>query len=198
MHGANIYGKPAGYSWLELTPHTGRKHQVKITAPCSILWKSSFSLPAYSFILFLVYKIRVHCAEVLGTPIVGDYKYGWQAHKKHFPLFDHEQNLMENPIKRRTLPFGLDLEHGSISEKQPQLHLHCKEMILPDVSAALDRAQRYSIRDLSNIPSLKLDAPLPFHMQRSWDILYSWARIIYCLRSFWGGTKVFYSFLFHL
>lgn len=109
----------------------------------------------------------------MGTPIVGDYKYGWQAHRKHFPFSDLEQNLNEKLLKRKTLPFGLDLEHGSISEKQPQLHLHCKEMVLPDVSVALDRAQRYSTRDLANIQSLKLDAPLPFHMQRSWDILYS-------------------------
>ncbi|KAJ8543394.1 hypothetical protein K7X08_005917 [Anisodus acutangulus] len=42
-----------GCSWIEFRPHTSRKHQ-----------------------------LRVHCAEALGTPIVGDYKYGWFGHRK--------------------------------------------------------------------------------------------------------------------
>ncbi|KAK1395081.1 RNA pseudouridine synthase 4, mitochondrial [Heracleum sosnowskyi] len=133
-----------GYTWLELCPRTGRKHQ-----------------------------LRVHCAEVLGTPIVGDYKYGWQAHRKYFPFSDLEENLDEKLLKGKKLPFGLDLEHGSVSDKRPKLHLHCKEMTLPNVSLAIDRAQRCSPRNLANLESLKLDAPLPYHMQRSWDILNS-------------------------
>ena len=40
--------EPIG-TWLQLQPHTGRKHQ-----------------------------LRVHCAQELGTPIVGDIKYGGQ------------------------------------------------------------------------------------------------------------------------
>lgn len=133
-----------GYTWLELCPRTGRKHQ-----------------------------LRVHCAEVLGTPIVGDYKYGWQAHRKYFPFSDLEENLDEKPVKGKKLPFGLDLEHGSVSDKRPKLHLHCKEMTLPNVSLAIDRAQRCSPHNLANLESLNLDAPLPYHMQRSWDILNS-------------------------
>ncbi|KAJ0017663.1 hypothetical protein Pint_11601 [Pistacia integerrima] len=27
--------------------------------------------------------LRVHCAEALGTPIVGDYKYGWFMHRRY-------------------------------------------------------------------------------------------------------------------
>ncbi|XP_059647831.1 RNA pseudouridine synthase 4, mitochondrial [Cornus florida] len=133
-----------GYTWLELSPLTGRKHQ-----------------------------LRVHCAEVLGTPIVGDYKYGWQAHRKwkHFPYSN--QNLNEKLPKGNTFPFGLDLENGSISEKQPQLHLHCKEMDLPDVCLALQHTRLSSECDLMDLESLKLVAPLPFHMQKSWDLLHS-------------------------
>lgn len=112
----------------------------------------------------------MHCAEVLGTPIVGDYKYGWQTHRKwkQFPLSD----LNKDP-KEKTLPFGLDLENGSILEKQPRLHLHCKEMTLPNVSQAVQKVQLSSGCDVSKLETLKLVAPLPSHMQRSWDVLNS-------------------------
>ncbi|KAK2664983.1 hypothetical protein Ddye_003557 [Dipteronia dyeriana] len=135
-----------GYTWLELSPLTGRKHQ-----------------------------LRVHCAEVLGTPIVGDYKYGWQAHKRWKELHSSDLGKSSNEklFKEKSIPFGLDLENGSISEKQPRLHLHCKEMVLPDVSQALQNVQLSSDCDLSKLESLKLVAPLPLHMQRSWDILNS-------------------------
>ncbi|KAK2985839.1 hypothetical protein RJ640_018705 [Escallonia rubra] len=132
-----------GFTWLELSPLTGRKHQ-----------------------------LRVHCAEVLGTPIVGDYKYGWQAHRKWKQMpFSDLKDLKEKLPKGKTSPFDLDLEGGSISEKHPHLHLHCKEMVLPDVSMALQRAQSSSDCDLAELESLKLVAPLPSHMQRSWDTL---------------------------
>ncbi len=38
-----------GIAWLELTPHTGRKHQ-----------------------------LRIHCSKLLGAPIIGDFKYGYR------------------------------------------------------------------------------------------------------------------------
>lgn len=112
-------------------------------------------------------KLRVHCAEVLGTPIVGDYKYGWQAYRKmkHLP-----NSIPEKLPKGNRLPFGLELEKGSILEKQPLLHLHCKEMVLPDVSSALLHVQLSSGFDLSGLESLKLTAPLPSHMEKSWNI----------------------------
>ncbi|KAK3017066.1 hypothetical protein RJ639_006997 [Escallonia herrerae] len=138
-----IMSSSHGFTWLELSPLTGRKHQ-----------------------------LRVHCAEVLGTPIVGDYKYGWQAHRKWEQMpFSDLKDLKEKLPKGKTSPFDLDLESGSISEKHPRLHLHCKEMVLPDVSMALQRAQSSSGCDLAELESLKLVAPFPSHMQRSWDIL---------------------------
>ncbi|OMO73995.1 Pseudouridine synthase, RsuA/RluB/C/D/E/F [Corchorus capsularis] len=135
-----------GYTWLELSPLTGRKHQ-----------------------------LRVHCAEVLGTPIVGDYKYGWQAHRKWQQLLDSD--LMKNPSEKFTkenmLPFGLNMDGGSISEKNPRLHLHCREMILPNVSQALESMQLSTDYDLLKLKSLEVVAPLPSYMQKSWDILNS-------------------------
>ncbi|GLT98179.1 hypothetical protein SLE2022_156950 [Rubroshorea leprosula] len=140
-----IKSTPHGHTWLELSPLTGRKHQ-----------------------------LRVHCAEVLGTPIVGDYKYGWQAHRKwqHFPLSNIDEDPNENSAKENSRPFGLNLESGSICEKHPRLHLHCKKMILPNVSKALQSLQS-SDYDLSKMESLELAAPLPAFMQKSWDILNS-------------------------
>ncbi|XP_047250999.1 RNA pseudouridine synthase 4, mitochondrial isoform X4 [Capsicum annuum] len=135
-----------GYTWLELSPLTGRKHQ-----------------------------LRVHCAEALGTPIVGDYKYGWQAHRKlkHLTCSTSALNQgMQNP-RQKTDPFSLRLGNGSISDKQPHLHLHCKEMVLPNISLALQQGQAVSDADLVDVESIKLVAPLPFHMQKSWDCLSS-------------------------
>lgn len=119
-------------------------------------------------------QLRVHCAEVLGTPIVGDYKYGWQAHRKwsHFDLSDVEESS-EELLKEETLSFGLNLNKGSINEKQPRLHLHCKQIVLPNISQALKHVQSDSSYDLSQVKALELVAAMPPYMRRSWDVMNS-------------------------
>ncbi|XVF67505.1 hypothetical protein PTKIN_Ptkin10aG0126600 [Pterospermum kingtungense] len=141
-----IKTSPHGYSWLELSPLTGRKHQ-----------------------------LRVHCAEVLGTPIVGDYKYGWQAHRRlqNLPESELRKNSNEKFSKENMLPFGLNMDRGSILDKSLRLHLHCREIILPDISQALQTLQSCTDHDLSKLKSLEIVAPLPSYMQRSRDILNS-------------------------
>ncbi|KAG8364229.1 hypothetical protein BUALT_Bualt19G0106500 [Buddleja alternifolia] len=138
-----IASSSSGYTWLELSPLTGRKHQ-----------------------------LRVHCAEVLGTPIVGDYKYGRQAHKKFEQQSDPASNFKpDNKISKfKHDPFGINFESGSIADKQLCLHLHCKEMILPHIAMALHQGHMISDLDSARIESIELDAPLPPHMQRSWDL----------------------------
>nr|GLL47942.1 RNA pseudouridine synthase 4, mitochondrial isoform X1 [Ipomoea trifida] len=81
-------------------------------------------------------RLRVHCAEVLGTPILGDYRYGWQAHRKlkHLHLPRSASDIVSERVSKED-PFGLG--NGSVSDKQPHLHLHCKEMVLPNISLAL-------------------------------------------------------------
>lgn len=108
---------------------------------------------------------------MLGTPIVGDYKYGWQAHRrlKHFDLPDPEGSSEELP-EDQSLPFGLNLNKGSISEKHPRLHLHCKHIVLPNLSQALQNVQSSSNYDLSCVGSLEFVAPLPLYMKSSWDL----------------------------
>lgn len=120
-------------------------------------------------------QLRVHCAEVLGTPIVGDYKYGWQAHRKWggFDLSNVEDSC-EELFKEETLPFGLNLNNGSISENHPRLHLHCKQIVLPNISQALQNVQSFSNCDLSQVERLELVADLPLYMQRSWDVTNCW------------------------
>ncbi|RAL38819.1 hypothetical protein DM860_015180 [Cuscuta australis] len=124
-----------GFTWLELSPLTGRKHQ-----------------------------LRVHCAEVLGTPILGDYRYGWQAHRNL-----NKQYLPE----QKWGPLGFNMRNSSESDRQqpPHLHLHCREMVLPNISQALQ--QQASDGTFSEVENIKLFAPLPPHMQRSWDHLNS-------------------------
>jgi hypothetical protein len=72
------------------------------------------------------------------------------------------------------LPFGLNYVGGTISDRQPSLHLHCKQMILPDVSSALKMYDSSdSDEDLSSLKKFSIIAPLPSHMQTSWEILKS-------------------------
>uniref|UniRef100_A0A7N0T4T4 Pseudouridine synthase RsuA/RluA-like domain-containing protein n=1 Tax=Kalanchoe fedtschenkoi TaxID=63787 RepID=A0A7N0T4T4_KALFE len=134
-----------GYTWLELCPLTGRKHQ-----------------------------LRIHCSMVLGTPIVGDYKYGWQAHLDWKPVSfsSLDMDLKDSQIEKK-VPFGLSSEDGSISGEVPKLHLHCKQMVLPDVSLALQNLRLSSDFNISELESLEFSAPIPPHMQRSWDVLES-------------------------
>lgn len=163
----------AGFTWLELFPLTGRKHQV-ISIPEQRSYKVSESLttrkPDFSW---KPTQLRVHCAEVLGTPIVGDYKYGRQAHQDWTPL-PVPQTVDEELLRKQRLPFGLVLGGGSVAEEQPQLHLHCKQMMLPDISAAVQGLQSEDAeRDFSGLEKLSFVAPLPLHMRLSWEVLKS-------------------------
>ncbi|KAM7502855.1 hypothetical protein LguiB_001759 [Lonicera macranthoides] len=138
-----------GCSWIELRPLTSRKHQ-----------------------------IRVHCAEALGTPIVGDYKYGWFVHCrwKQMARVDVEPTSGE-PYKLRR-PEGLDVQKGSVLSKVPLLHLHCRELVLPNIAKFLPH-----FRGKQSGPHTKLDskpdllrfvASMPSHMKISWNLMSSY------------------------
>eukprot|EP01018_Ginkgo_biloba_P027709 Gb_33978 [translate_table: standard] len=132
-----------GCSWIELCPRTGRKHQ-----------------------------LRVHCAEALGTPIVGDYKYGWYVHKrwKQMPRIDIDPETGKQFKLRR--PHGFNVEKGSVLAKVPLLHLHCRELFIPNIAQVLgllkNADQKHSKSD-----TLRFVAPLPSHMAMSWNIMSS-------------------------
>lgn len=138
-----------GCSWIELHPLTGRKHQ-----------------------------LRVHCAEALGTPIVGDYKYGWFVHQtwKQNPQPDFEPFTGE-PYKLRR-PEGLEIQKGSVLSKVPLLHLHCREMVIPNIAKFLSSTGGWHengtpwAKEKPNL--LRFVAPMPPHMKISWNIMSSY------------------------
>ncbi|KAK2965467.1 hypothetical protein RJ640_008261 [Escallonia rubra] len=141
-----------GCSWIELRPLTSRKHQ-----------------------------IRVHCAEALSTPIVGDYKYGWFVHRrwKQMPRVDFEPTTGE-PYKLRR-PEGLDVQKGSVLSKVPLLHLHCRELVLPNIAKFLElhkqKSENHSTKNskLNSKPDLlRFVASLPSHMRISWNLMSSY------------------------
>lgn len=132
-----------GCTWMELCPLTGRKHQ-----------------------------LRVHCAEALGTPIVGDYKYGWYVHKrwKQMPQIDMDPETGEQyRLKRQRV---LNVEKGTVLAKVPLLHLHCRELIIPNVAKVLRQLNKAD-KQYSNSDTLRFSAPLPSHMAISWNVMCS-------------------------
>lgn len=138
-----------GCSWIELRPLTSRKHQ-----------------------------LRVHCAEALGTPIVGDYKYGWFVHRrwKQMPRVDVEPRTGK-PYKLRR-PEGLDIQKGSVLSKVPLLHLHCRELVLPNIAKFLPLWNK-NLETLPPADSTKPDilrfvASMPKHMKISWNLMSSY------------------------
>ncbi|KAJ7960599.1 RNA pseudouridine synthase [Quillaja saponaria] len=138
-----------GCSWIELRPITYRKHQ-----------------------------LRVHCSEALGTPIVGDYKYGWYVHRrwKQMPRVDTEPTTGK-PYKLRW-PGGLDVQKGSVLSKVPLLHLHCRELVLPNIAKFLHVLNQNS-EELHPSQSAKPDllrfvASMPSHMKISWNLMSSY------------------------
>uniref|UniRef100_A0A803M9U8 Pseudouridine synthase RsuA/RluA-like domain-containing protein n=1 Tax=Chenopodium quinoa TaxID=63459 RepID=A0A803M9U8_CHEQI len=138
-----------GCSWIELRPHTSWKHQ-----------------------------LRVHCAEALGTPIVGDYKYGWFVHQKwkQTPQVDIEP-ISGQPYKLRR-PEGLDIQKGSVLSKVPLLHLHCRELVLPNIAKFLrvlgQRSEDYHPKLNEKPDILRVVASMPSHMKISWNVMSSY------------------------
>lgn len=162
-----------GCSWLELRPITSRKHQVVLLS-LILLWTILCCFTDLSS-----KQLRVHCAEALGTPIVGDYKYGWFIHKrwKQMPQVDVEPTTGKQYKLRR--PEGLDIQKGSVLSKVPLLHLHCREMVLPNIAKflhVLNQRETDPLRPgISSKPDLlRFVASMPSHMKISWNIMSSY------------------------
>eukprot|EP00878_Enallax_costatus_P038765 GHUV01044229.1.p1 GENE.GHUV01044229.1~~GHUV01044229.1.p1 ORF type:complete len:176 (+),score=27.57 GHUV01044229.1:230-757(+) len=110
-----VLASTEGLSWLELQPLTNRRNQ-----------------------------IRVHCGKTLGTPIVGDYRYGyrpWTASPAVEPRLASYQS--KSPAGRSTQSaadagWGVsgsgseqqdDMQIGAGGSGEP-LMLHCREVVL--------------------------------------------------------------------
>lgn len=113
------------YSWLELTPRTGRKHQ-----------------------------LRIHCAEGLGCPIVGEMRYGASAlgggHGGKSKDYDEDD-------ENAGITFGTGLHLMSRNIKYPKL----TDDSVNGQGRRKSRAVRY----------VDVSAPLPPHMQDTWKRL---------------------------
>lgn len=112
-----------GYgAWLALRPRTGRKHQ-----------------------------LRIHCAEGLGTPIVGDRKYGGTR--------DSIVNLGATKADLGVLAF---------SDDESGIHLHARSITFPKLTAVSGRAAK---QDVGHVHAV---ASLPPHMKQTWA-QYGWS-----------------------
>lgn len=130
-------------------------------------------------VVFLpILQLRVHCAEVLGTPVVGDFKYGWKSHRSW-----SEHHLLQNPdtwsLAEGFIVEGLNNSEaignlkkvkGSVMSKDPMLHLHCHELTIPDPARLLEMG-RSQIDENDWAQNLRFVAPLPPHMAVSKSVL---------------------------
>lgn len=110
------------FAWVELSPRTGRKHQ-----------------------------LRIHCAEGLGAPIVGDTKYGHEG---------------ANGIDE----VGEVADQGLLALMNPGLHLFSREIQFPKLTQQMSgkRAKKSERGDGTVLPTVTVTAPLPPHMKDTW------------------------------
>jgi hypothetical protein len=80
------------------------------------------------------------------------------------------------PYKLRW-PEGVDIQKGSVLAKVPLLHLHCRELVLPNIAKFLDVLDGKSENvhpALSTRPDLlRFVASMPSHMKISWNLMSS-------------------------
>lgn len=81
------------------------------------------------------------------------------------------------PYKLRR-PEGLDVQKGSVLSKVPLLHLHCRELVLPNIAKFL---QIFDIKSENQDPALsskpdllRFVASMPSHMRISWNLMSSY------------------------
>lgn len=121
-------------------------------------------------------QLRVHCAEALGTPIVGDYKYGWFVQQKWKQMRQVDTEPTTGKAYKLRRPEGLDIQKGSVLSKVPLLHLHCREIVLPDIAkfGAVFKGESGLDSRFSQSDTLRFVASMPSHMKISWNLMSSY------------------------
>lgn len=75
-------------------------------------------------------------------------------------------------------PEGVDIQKGSVLAKVPLLHLHCRELVLPNIAKFLDVLDGKSENvhpALGTRPDLlRFVASMPSHMKISWNLMSSY------------------------
>lgn len=78
------------------------------------------------------------------------------------------------PYKLRR-PEGLDVQKGSVLSKVPLLHLHCRELVFPNIAKFLQILNQKDSEKLSSKPDLlRFVATMPSHMKISWNLMSSY------------------------
>lgn len=84
------------------------------------------------------------------------------------------------PYKLRR-PDGLDVQKGSVLSKVPLLHLHSRELVLPNIAKFINVLNQKSdnlFPTLSSKPDgpdlLRFVASMPSHMKISWNLMSSY------------------------
>lgn len=92
------------------------------------------------------------------------------------PRIDLEPNSREPYRMRR--PEGLDVQKGSVLSKVPLLHLHFREIVLPNVEKFLEyyhngkhETSRPMHKEVSKPNVFRFVASLPSHMKISWNLM---------------------------
>lgn len=83
------------------------------------------------------------------------------------------------PYKMRR-PNGLDVQKGSVLSKVPLLHMHCRELVLPNVAKFIELHKNTS--EIKQKPGdnytkpdlLRFVASMPSHMKISWNLMSSY------------------------
>ena len=61
---------------------------------------------------------------------------------------------------------------GSLASLEPQLHLHCREMVFPNMEVDVEDGEESRVDEESKSKSLRsVEAPLALHMAASWKLL---------------------------
>lgn len=91
------------------------------------------------------------------------------------PRVDFEPTTGEAYKMKR--PEGLDVHKGSVLAKVPLLHLHCREMVLPNIAKFIEvHKQQYRAKPEhdSEPDLLRFVAQMPSHMKISWNLMSSY------------------------
>lgn len=77
------------------------------------------------------------------------------------------------PYKMRR-PEGLDVQKGSVLSKVPLLHLHCRELVIPNIAKFLQLLRNKDTENESGPHLLRFVAAMPSHMKISWNLMSSY------------------------
>jgi hypothetical protein len=135
----------------------------------------NFSLLSLNPLTGRTHQLRVVCASVLGTPIIGDDKYGLQNYQLWKTKPDHE--ILEEERKFKNLYQSIKDPNIQqlLAGKSVPLHLHAFKLDVPSFTSKVEEQKEDESEDQKIVKKLlkllKLEAPLPPHFNSSMKLL---------------------------